>query len=382
MKMLGRREIESLLQVQEWPAISIYMPTSRIGDQQDAIRYKNLLSRVEKKLIDQGMRASEARNLLEPEYVLAQDPDYWMNLGMEGLTVFLSGKRQSHYHLPLTLKELVMVGERFHIKPLIPLLASERYLVLALSKNNLRLFHGDRHRLSEIELPAETPGSMAEALQYDDPERQLQFHTKTGSADGRRGAIFHGQGGGVDDEKTNLERYFQAVDRSLFPLLEDEEFPVVLAGTEELHAIYHTITKSHTILPGGIPGNVSDLSAEDFHRKAWTIAGEYFSEAEKEAVRSFHEHLAGSRAVDDLQSVLAAAFDGRVENLFVSQNEEVWGAFDPVKREAILLDQDDPKAVDLLDQAIVWTLTTKGNIYARKRQDMPVDSVICAQLRY
>lgn len=382
MEMLGRREIQSLAQLHEWPAISIYMPTSRIGDQQDPIRYKNLLARVEKKLIDQGMRAPDARDLLAPEYKLVKDPDYWMNLGVEGLAVFLADDMQLHYPLPLSPKELMLVGRRFHIKPLIPQLASERYLVLALSRNNLRLFYGDRYHLREVELPEGTPGSMAEALQYDDPERQLQYHTKTRSTVGRREAMFHGQGVGIDDEKVNLERYFQAVDRSLFPLLEDEEFPIVLAGTEELHSIYNSITKSHTILPRGIAGNVLDLSEEEFHRKAWNIAGEYFSQGEKEAVRNFHEHRADRRAVDDLQSVLAAAFDGKVENLFIAENEEVWGVFDSAKREAVLLDQDNPEAVDLLDQAIVWTLGGKGTIHVKKRQEMPADSVICALLRY
>lgn len=383
MEVIGKHEIESLLRVQEGPAVSIFQPVSRIGDQQDAIRYKNLLARAEEKLIEQGVRSAEARLLLEPEYTYVENPDYWMHLGADGLAVFRSKETSLRYQLPLSLQELVIVGQRFHIKPLLPMLDHERYLVLALSKKKLRLFDGNRYRLTEMKLPEDTPQSLAEALKYDDPERQLQYHTKTGSpSGGQRRAMFHGQGVGIDEEKENLERYFQAVDRSLFPLLEDSEFPVILAGTEELHSVYQRVTRSKTILPGGISGNVKDLTGEDFHRKAWAIAREYFAEGRREAERTYHENLTRGRAVNDLASVLEAAYNGRVDTLFVAENEQVWGIYHLVKHEVVLLDEQDPAAVDLLDQAVAWTFEKNGKIYVQKKEDMPEQNQICALLRY
>ena len=380
MNMIGKSEIESLVQLQKGPSVSIYMPVSRIGEQQDAIRYKNLLSGIEKKLVDQGVRKPEARTLLEAEYTFAREPENWLHLGADGLAVFLSDNTRLRYHLPLSFTELATVGRRFHIKPLIPLLASEEFLVLGLSKKRIRLFHGDRYTIREIELPEGTPKSMAEALQYDDPQSQLQYHA-TSTGGGQR-PTYHGQGVGIDDEKSNLERYFQAVDSGLFPLLEDKEFPIVLAGVEELHGIFQRITSSHTLLPGGITGNANDLSTAEFHRRAWQIAREYFAEGEREVVRNFRDSLAGSRAVNDLRSVLAAAFDGRVASLFVAGDEHVWGTFDSAKRQAVLMDKNDENAIDLLDQAVAWTFCRKGSVYVRKRQDMPADTPICALLRY
>jgi hypothetical protein len=381
-EMISRHEIELLVQRQEGPAVSIYTPVSRIGDKQDAIRYKNILVQAEKQLIGAGMRPTEARSMLEEDFALVQDPDYWMHLGTDGLAVFRSGSTSLRYHLPMSFRELVVVGKRFHIKPLFPLLASEQYLVLALSKNSVRLFRGDRHTINEIELPEGTPASMAEALQYDDPERQLQYHTGAGSAAGRRPAVFHGQGVGIDEKKETLTRYFQMVDKSLFPMLEDEEFPIMLAGTEELHAVYQRITSSQTILPGGITGNVKDLPVEEFHRQAWQIASEYYYEGEKVVMRDFHDNLAGKLAVDNVNSVLTAAFDGRVDTLFVAEDEEIWGEFDQNTRQVVVSDREGELAEDLLDQAVVWTFRKKGKIYVKKREDMPVDSPICALLRF
>ncbi len=382
MEILGHNEFDSLLRFNEWPAISIYMPISKIGDQQDPLRYKNFLTQLEAQLIAGGMRTPEARSLLEPEYQLGKDAEYWKHLGTEGLVVFLSKENTFRYPLPEPVKEMAVVGPRFHIRPLLPLLESGQYLVLALSRNNIQLFQGNRYRLKKIDLPAGTPKSIDEALRYDDPERQLQYHTKTTSITGKRRAMFHGHGVGTDDQKENLERYFYIIDDAIFPQLENEKIPIVLAGTEELHPVFRRITKSHTILPMGISENVDELSADILRDKAWDIAGDYFSEEEQEAKLNFLDNLGGARVAKDLQSILTATFDGRVETLFVTEHERIFGIFDPDKRQVVIKKQDDEQAVDLLDEAVFWTLNKKGSVYIKKQHDMPIDTTICGLLRY
>jgi len=379
----GKPEINTLVHFQEWPAISIYMPVSRIGDPQDSLRYKNFVTQVETRLIDEGMRTTEARSLLEPEYDLAYDTAYWKHLGADGLAVFGSSRSFFRYPLPVSFRERVTVGQRYHIRPLIPLLTDGRYLVLALSRKQLRLFQGDRYRLEEIELPGGTPENMSEALQLD-MEQQLQYHAGSapGGPSGRKAAIFHGHGGGADEQDEYIQRYFQIIDRALFPLLEDPECPVILAGTEESQASYKLITRSQTILPQGIAGSIGELSAEILHSKAWGIAEEYYLQAERSAVKGLQNSLGGDKVVSDLQSVLTAAFDGRVENLFVAEDEQVWGFFDPDKRQAVVKDKNNGKVFELLDEAVFWTLSKKGTVYVRKRQDMPLDTLICARVRF
>lgn len=388
MATIEKRDIESLLQHEGWPAISIYMPVSRIGDQQDPLRYKKIITEVTARLIDEGMRAPEVRGLLEPESALVNDADYWKHLGADGLAVFLAGQSGQtvllRYPLPFPFAEQIMVGSRLHIRPLLPLLTGGPYLVLALSRKKLQLFRGDRYQLEEIALPEGTPKSIDDALRYDDPQRHLQFHTKTGTSRGQRDAMFHGHGLGFDDQNEDLVRYLQAIDRALFPRLHEEKVPIILAGTEELHAAYKNITKSRSVLSRGIAGNVSELSPEMLHQKAWDIALDFFSEEERQAVQKYQDNLGGDKVVDELPSVMSAAFEGRVENLFVAENEQIWGRFDPDKRQVSVKKPDDYDGpfVDLLDEAVYWTLQKKGMVFIKTRDAMPVDRVVCAQLRY
>jgi hypothetical protein len=94
-------------------------------------------------------------------------------------------------------EELVFVANRFHLKPLIPLLTEESgFYVLALSQNEIRLLEGNRYCAWEVELE-HVPTSLAEATGYDEPERELQFRSKTPPGPGGEAAcpFFHPRGG-------------------------------------------------------------------------------------------------------------------------------------------------------------------------------------------
>ena len=79
---------------------------------------------------------------------------------------------------------------------------------------------------------------------------------------------------------------------------------------------------------------------------------------------------------------MTAAFEGRVETLFVAKNKQIWGQFDPEKRQVTVKKQDEQEVDNLLDEAVFLTLNTKGTVYVKNIEDMPINTVVCAQLRY
>ncbi|MGW8192862.1 MAG: hypothetical protein ACWGOX_01220 [Desulforhopalus sp.] len=96
----------------------------------------------------------------------------------------------------------------------------------------------------------------------------------------------------------------------------------------------------------------------------------------------YRENLGSDKVIDDLRPLLVAAADGRVKNLFVAENEHVWGEFDRQKRQVTVKDQATQKRIELLDEAVFWALNNRGKVYIKKHDDMPVDAKVCAQLRY
>jgi hypothetical protein len=213
MDILTRNDLRALIERPERLSISIYMPAERMGKQveQNPIRFKNLLGKTEERLAERGVRASEAQALLEPAKTLLRDSLFWQRQS-DGLALFVSQDMLRYYRLPLDFEELAVVGDRFHVKPLLPLLSGDgRFYILALSQNTLRLLQGTRYSVSEIELE-DVPTSLQHFLQWDDPEKRLQFHTTTQTPGGERihpavssarPAIFHGHGAASADDPKN-----------------------------------------------------------------------------------------------------------------------------------------------------------------------------------
>jgi hypothetical protein len=292
----------------------------------------------------------------------------------------------TYYRAPLHFDKLIVVSERFHVKPLFRLFTGDgRFFVLAISQNAVRMLECTRYSYDEIDL-AGVPKSMAQALPYDHPEKQTQFHTGT-SAPGAgypRPAIFHGQGVGVDDTKMNLLRYFRRIDKQLQELLPDEQAPLVLAGVEYLLPIYREASHSSHLIHEGIEGNPENLSGRKLHQQAWKIVHPLFNAAQKEAVMQYHRlsDSASDQASNDLEKIVPAAYAGRIETLLAATGVQHWGMFDPRTNKVQLHSEAKPGDEDLLDLAAVQTFLKKGTVYALDPKDMPDDSAVAAIFRY
>ena len=210
MDVLNREILNDLSQKSGQFLISLYMPTHRVGRemQQDPIRFKNLLSSADQLLAERGLRRPEIEDLLKGAQSLQEDSEFWQHQS-DGLAIFISAGSVAYYRLPIEFEKLLVISERFHIKPLLPLLSRNgHFFVLALSQKQVRLLEGSLFSIDEIDLE-DVPTSLRDALWFDDPEKQLQFHTGsvTPSHTGANPAAYHGQGVSEDDTKTDLLRY-------------------------------------------------------------------------------------------------------------------------------------------------------------------------------
>ena len=149
------------------------------------------MNEAEQRLIEAGLRGPVAR---ASYWRLGQDllgnRLFW-RYQSDGLAVLFNQDGMRHYRLPLDFEELLVVADRFHLKPLLPLLSGDgRFFLLALSQNEIRLLQGTRHSVSQIDLQ-DVPDSLAEALKWDDPQSQLQWHTGTSAVSngGQRGDL-------------------------------------------------------------------------------------------------------------------------------------------------------------------------------------------------
>jgi Bacterial archaeo-eukaryotic release factor family 7 len=383
MDFLSRDDFKTLMQRRQGWCLSLYMPAHRIVPEavQDPIRFKNLLRQAGERLQAVGLRAPEAEQMLRPAETLLDNKRFWQQQS-DGLVTFVASDLLRYYRLPLLFEELVVVNDRFYLKPLLPLLSGDdRFYVLALSQKEVRLLKCTRYLVSEVELEG-VPKNMAEALKYDDPERQLQFHTGTAPGTGRRPAMFHGQGVGIDDTKDKILRYFHQVDRGLHALLREEHAPLMLAAVDYLLPIYREANTYAHLLSEKVSGNPEGRRPDELHAQAWKLIEPYFRQAQEEALSQYHRLVGTGRTSTEIRDILPAAAQGRVACLCVAVGLQQWGTYAADTGTIEMHSEAQPGDEDLLDLAAVLTISNSGTVYAVEPAGVPSEAPLAAIYRY
>lgn len=382
MNTLSRDELKTLVKQSTGLCISMFLPTHQAGAeaQQDPIRFKNLLRAAEEHLLAHDMRATEVQDVLEPVQKLLDD-GLFLQQQDGGLAIFRAPEVLRYYRLPLGFDELLVVADRFHIKPLLPLLAGDgQFYVLALSQKQVRLLQGTRNSIGEVALHA-MPTSLAEALKYDDFEKQSEFRVSSSGGTGARPAV-HGHSFGKEDAKENIRQFFFQVDKGLHDLLHNERAPLVLAGVDYLLPMYKEVNTYPHLTDAGIVGNPAELRADDLHAQAWAIVQPYFLKAQHDAAEHYKQVVGTGLASKDVKEVVPAAYYGRVDVVFVAVDQQQWGSFDPDSNAVHMHQQAEPGDEDLLDFAAMHTILNSGTVYAVAPEQLPDDGPLAALFRY
>jgi Bacterial archaeo-eukaryotic release factor family 3 len=387
--MLSIDEIKTLVEQPQGLCVSLYMPTVRLGSetQQNPIRFKNLIKQAEAKLQEYDIRHTDALKLLQPALDLDKE-DFWQHQE-EGLAIFVAEDFFRYYCLPLNFDELVVVSDRFHLKPLLPLLTGDgKFYLLALSQKQIRLFEGSRYSIREIELDEDkVPQSLAAALNYDEPENSLQNRIGTSKGGTSNSFVqagsFHGQGSpDTDDNRRNILQFFLGIDRGIQDYLKDKRAPLILAGVEYLFPIYQEANSHPHLIDKGITENVDILKPEEIHQQAWAIVEPYYMQDRQAARDRYQELTVTGKASDDPNEVIRAAYYGRVEQLFVAVGQQKWGSFDPQTDSLQFHAEAEPGDEDLLDAAAIQTLFNSGTVYAVEPEQVPHQAPVAAIFRY
>ena len=374
---------ETILTKRSDLCVSLFMPTHRAGreTEQGPIRFKNMLREVEERLSAKGLRTSEIQKILKEPQRLLEDNDFWQ-CQSDGLVLFFSEEVFHLFRLPIQFAELVVVTDRFHVKPLLPLLTSDGiFYILAISQNYLRLLRGTRHTVDEVDL-GDVPETLAATFVDGFPEKQLQFHTGKPSRSGTQSPMFYGHDPS-DEVKTQLQQWFRTVDKAVVKILSDvPSSPLVLAGVDTLFPLYKEVSTYPHLMDEGIAGNPDEMKPEDFLPPAWAIVEPVFNK-EREAGLERYRQLAGTgQTTVDVAEAVLAAHHGRIAVLFVAVGVQVWGQFDPEDNRVELHDTSQPGDEDLLDFTAIQTLLKGGTVFAVSPENVPDQALVAAVLRH
>jgi hypothetical protein len=388
MELLSATELKALAADREWPCISIYLPTlvARNETEQNRIRFKNLLGQAEEQLAGGGIRSLEAKKLLDPAHTLVPDSLFWQYQG-QGMAAFISPTGFRYYRLPARFEELLVVGHRFHLKPLLRVLSGDGlFFVLALSLHHVRLLQCTRQSAGEVQVP-NMPQSLEQAvLKYiSTPESYRDVYAGAPSqVRAKHVGVSHSHAPDESDAKQRIWEYCRDVDRALREPLRNQRAPLVLAGVDYVLPIFRDAGTYKHIVEQPILGNPDDAKNEELRAQAGELVAPVVQQARADAADLYGQLKGSKRASNDIKEVVPAAYSGRVHKLFVDLSKQQWGLFNPEMMHADLHHHQEskPGEDDLLDFAAVHTLMNDGEVFAVEAEAVPGGGSVAAVLRY
>lgn len=383
MDTITIEELKQFLPAQTGWHVSMYMPTEHKGQttEQNRIRYKNLLQQAEQRLLSKEMRTPDVRQLLKSAQQLFEKPGFWRHQS-HGLAVFLTADTFAYYRLPLSFNELVVISDNFHIKPLLPFFACDgHFYILALSQKQVRLLEGTRGSVDEIKLE-NLPTSLTDALQFDRLNKKLQFHTSTATPiSGERAGAFHGHDPS-DESKAKILKWFHRIDDVMPKLLIGTQSPVVLAGVDYLFPLYKQANSYLNLVDEGIPGNPEELKPKELHAQAWPIVEPVFQQTQENAAAHYYQLSDTEKTTTNVPDAVLAAHHGRVADLFVPLDVQIWGMADLNENRVHIHEEKQTGDRDLLDLAAIQTILNGGSVFAVEQEQVPDGAPLAAVLRY
>lgn len=378
MKDITLDDLRGLLEPTEGPCISVYQPTHRMHphNRQDPIRFRNLVTQLEASL-RQKYPGREVRPLLEPFQALGQDEGFW-NHTLDGLAVLSSPGRFQVLQLPRPVPERVVVAESFHTKPLLRFLqTADRYQVLCLSRDRIRLLEGNRDGLEDVDLEP----AAREAIELTIPTGDFQTHnavTPTG-----KGAIHHGQGGRKDAIDTEVEKFFRAADQAILTYhSRPTGLPLLLATLPQHVDTFRGLSQNPYLLSDEIAVDPFSLSDEQLVSEAWKRVEPLYLDRLAKLKARFEEAVSKNAGSADLAGIAHAVAAHRVETLMIEADRTEPGRLDAEHGRITFENLEDPEIDDLLDDLAEAVLMTGGQVVVVPRELMPTNTGAAAIYRF
>lgn len=372
---------ESVLELQKkgnGVHISVYIPTHRNEPevQQDPIRFKNMIARMEKEMEEKSIPSEQIKAVIEKAENLLDDTMFWRH-NDKGLAVFITPDLIHHYKLPIRFEERFMIDDRFLITPLIRMISLEgSFCILVLSQKEVRLLRCTRDSTERIELD-DAPTSMDEFRRFDLYQKSIQHH----SGQGQGTAIFHGHGGGDDDTKVILE-YLKSIENTVTTEMHKRNDPLLLAGVENAVAHYHKINHYQRLMDDALIANPDPIPDKQLGEQGWELIREHFLKDMYSDLDRLGDLTGSDKISVDIVKIVEAAWFGKVDTLFIPKETEYHGEIGIRDPEA----SDDGSEIlfntDLINLATILTLQKGGDVYALETTQSAISNGTTAIYRY
>jgi|GEM_PF-104080 len=342
-------QLGRLVEYREFPSMFTYLPTGRLKAEARVARteLKNLTEEPLERLRAAGEDARVVAELAGRLEDLDEDEEFW-SYQADSLAVFVGPGNLRTFRLPNALEPIVVVSDRFHVKPLLRSVTfPQEGFVLALAEGSVRLLEfGPIGPPREVVLP--------------DPPRD--------ALDPRSNKVVRARPG----------TYVDRIDQALRPVLDGSALRLILAATETIAALYRTLNTYPHLAEERIAGNAETVSDVEVVDSARTLLDDIYAGELAEVVALFQIRTSRGRSATDLSDIARLATLGAIDTLLVDIDITVLGSI-AEDTGAVTFDEAGATSDEaglshgVLDEAARRVLRNGGRVLAVRRGTSPTE---------
>lgn len=360
MKTLNAELLDALTANVSAPCLSIYLPVhANVAERSlDTLTLKNLIKDIRSSIGAENVHAME--ELLKPVESLLQDKSFLAE--KEGtLAIFSSPKLVEVVSIPETHDPSFYVDECFYVLPLLEFMSNNKpFQVLAIGKNQVRLFEGDRYHFDEVALEGEVPTSMKAALGHDLTDNHL--HAAAGGS-----AAIHGYMEITDERDTDNTRFFRMIDQAIHEkYCKANKIPLLLAALPENQSLFHALSKNDCLLQESIALNADSIDKDDLHQRALGILEKQKEQHLEKQLDRFATGKSEKLATEDVADIARHAMDSRIERLFITRGKRMPGTISLEDRK---IKPNKDSYADIINKIALLTHKHGGKVHTLETAD-------------
>jgi len=364
----------------EGPCITIVLGGNEAGD--TAIELKGAVNGIRKSIESQEKTAqTQVESMLEA--IEQAGRDIRGEAKARGAIVILASPGDTRlFRVSNAVKPVARIGEHFDIRTLLQIENGQNsFYILALSQNRPRMLRCTESTSEEIEIPG-APTSLSDSMQTRQPDHVLDNRVTAGPSVGAGTGVMFGTSSDRDDKDEYMLHFFMELDKAVSRMLNGASEPLIPAGVEHEIALYKRVNTYPHLTEPGIHGAPDGLEGGEMHRRALELLAEREAQMGNQVPSDFDKRVGTGHASTHVQEIVAAAFEGRVSQLFLQQNASYMGSFDTVRQRVKHTEDPLDSPVDLIDAAAEQTVLHGGTVNILPNSAMPNGVPVCALMRY
>ncbi|GHA31592.1 hypothetical protein GCM10007103_11550 [Salinimicrobium marinum] len=390
MPILTEEQFKRLANFDNKPCVSIYIPTQRAGKEVLEEKAKGDLKSQWKKVVEKlkatNVDQEKIDKLAKPVEGLLGDSNFWRHQS-DGLALFVADGFFEHFTVPVNFETYIYVSDHFYVKPLVPMLnRNERFYLLSLQLEDVKLYEATQYSVGEVEIQDLVPSQLEDRVGYDYEQKNSKHKTQRNSigANPDGTSTQHGYEPASRDRKNEILRFFRAVDKGIYGILNNEKVPLVVACQDSLFPIYEEASRYkhlyHQVVPGNPEADYDGMF--DLHAGALDVLEPHFRKEREKKMEEFTE-LKPERTSSSVSDILPAIFEGKVDTLFLENREDLWGNYNE-NMASVQIDNEESSAnLSLMNLAAKKVIEQGGQVFLVEGAFMPnKDSKMNAVFRY